>query len=86
LLHDTSGQAVAMGMPTAGPSAARWATNHVGRATPHGRPDSVGSLESYQPPALIIAESGSGKTYVTSGLLAQELALGEDAVLLLDRA
>lgn len=44
------------------------------------------SLESYQPHALIIAESGNGKTYVTSGLLAQELALGENAVLLLDRA
>ncbi len=32
----------------------------------------------------MIAESGSGKTYVTSGLLTQELALGEDALLILD--
>ena len=30
------------------------------------------------PHGLIIAESGSGKTYAVSGLLAQELALGED--------
>jgi hypothetical protein len=46
----------------------------------------VGSLESYQPPCADHRRVGYGKTYVTSGLLAQELALGEDAVLLLDRA
>ena len=36
------------------------------------------------PHALIIAESGSGKTYAVSGLITQELALEQDAVLILD--
>src|SRR4029079_19751237 len=36
------------------------------------------------PHGLAIAESGSGKAYTMSGLLAQELALGEDAILILD--
>ncbi|MEN9933750.1 MAG: hypothetical protein RLZZ387_329, partial [Chloroflexota bacterium] len=36
------------------------------------------------PHALVVAESGSGKTYAVSGLLIQELALGEDALLILD--
>jgi hypothetical protein len=88
LLHDTSGQAVAMGMPTAAPGLRR----RGGRPIVWGEHLRTGALilrdrwKATNPHALIIAESGSGKTYVTSGLLAQELALGEDAVLLLDRA
>jgi hypothetical protein len=58
-----------------------------GASTPRtGAPILWDRWKATNPHALIIAESGSGKTYMTSGLLAQELAPSEDAVLLLDRA
>jgi hypothetical protein len=41
-----------------------------------------GRWAAANPHALIIAESGSRKTCAMSGLLAQELALGEDALLI----
>ena len=87
LLHDTSGQAAAMGLPTAAPGL---------RPRPGGLPIVWGEeprsgapivwdrWTATNPHALVIAESGSGKTYAVSGLLVQELALGEDAVLILD--
>ena len=87
LLHDTSGQAVAMGMPTAAPGLSRrpgglpivW-----GEYPRTGAPILWDRWTATNPHGLIIAESGSGKTYAVSGLLAQELALGEDAILILD--
>src|SRR5258706_10559621 len=86
LLHDSSGQAAAMGMPTAAPGLRRrgglppvW-----GEEPRTGTPILYDRWMATNPHALIIAESGSGKTYVTSGLLTQELALGEDALLILD--
>jgi type IV secretory pathway VirB4 component len=87
LLHDTSGQAVAMGLPTAAPGL---------RSRPGGLPLVWGEhartgtpiiwdrWTATNPHALVIAESGSGKTYAVCGLLAQELALGDDAILILD--
>jgi hypothetical protein len=88
LLHDTSGQAVAMGMPTAAPGLRRRGGRPIvwGEHPRTGAPILWDRWKATNPHALIIAESGSGKTSVTSGLLAQELALGEAAVLLLDRA
>src|SRR5262249_48770621 len=87
LLHDTSGQAVAMGLPTATPGLRPrpgslpliW-----GEHARTGTPIVWDRWMATNPHALVIAESGSGKTYAVSGLLAQELALGEDAVLILD--
>jgi type IV secretory pathway VirB4 component len=86
LLHDTSGQAVAMGMPTAAPGLRRRGGQPIvwGEHPRTGTPILWDRWKATNPHALIIAESGSGKTYVTSGLLAQELALGEDALLILD--
>src|SRR5205085_2932511 len=87
LLHDMSGQAVAMGLPTAAPGLRRrpgglpivW-----GEYPSSGHPIFWDRWSATNPHDLVIAESGSGKTYAVSGLLAQELALGEDAVLILD--
>lgn len=87
LLHDTSGQAIAMGLPTATPGLGKrtgglpivW-----GEHPRSGAPVIWDRWTATNPHALVIAESGSGKTYTVSGLLAQELALGEDAVLILD--
>jgi TraG P-loop domain len=86
LLHDTSGQAAAMGMPTAAPGLQRRGGLPIvwGEHPRTGVPILWDRWTATNPHALIIAESGSGKTYVTSGLLAQELALGEDALLILD--
>lgn len=87
LLHDTSGQVAAMGMPTAASGLRRrpgglpivW-----GEYPSTGAPIFWDRWTATNPHGLIIAESGSGKTYVVSGLLAQELALGRDAILILD--
>jgi TraG P-loop domain len=86
LLHDTSGQAVAMGLPTATPGLAHRGGLPIvwGEHPRSGAPILWDRWQATNPHALIIAESGSGKTYVTSGLLAQELALGQDALLILD--
>ncbi len=87
LLHDTSGQAAAMGLPTAAPGLQRRSGGLPivwGEYPRTGAPIIWDRWTATNPHALIIAESGSGKTYAVSGLLAQELALGEDAVLILD--
>lgn len=87
LLHDTSGRASAMGMPTATPGLHR---RHGGLPIIWGEYPRTGApiiwdrWTATNPHGLIIAESGSGKTYTVSGLLAQEIALGEDAILILD--
>src|SRR5690242_6402967 len=77
LLHDSSGQAVAMGMPTAAPGLRRRGGLPIvwGEHPRTGVPILWDRWQATNPHALIIAESGSGKTYVTSGLLAQELSL-----------
>jgi type IV secretory pathway VirB4 component len=86
LLLDSSGQAVAMGLPTATPGLRRSGGLPIvwGEHPRTGTPILYDRWTATNPHALIIAESGSGKTYVTSGLLTQELALGEDALLILD--
>jgi len=87
LLHDTSGQAAAMGLPTAAPGLQRGSGGLPivwGEYPRTGAPIIWDRWTATNPHALIIAESGSGKTYAVSGLLTQELALGEDAMLILD--
>ena len=86
LLHDTSGQAVAMGLPTATPGLrSRGGLPLVWGEHPRtGAPIVWDRWTATNPHALVVAESGSGKTYAVSGLIAQELALGHDAVLILD--
>lgn len=86
LLHDTSGWVVAMGLPTAAPGLSRrdglpicWGLHPRTR-----EPIFWDRWKATNPHALVIAESGNGKTYAMSGLLAQEVALGEDAILILD--
>ena len=86
LLHDTSGQAAAMGMPTAAPGLTRRGGLPIvwGEYPRTGTPIVWDRWTATNPHALVVAESGSGKTYTMSGLLAQEMALGEDALLILD--
>lgn len=86
LMHDTSGRAAAMGMPTASPGLTRRGGLPVvwGEHPRSGAPVVYDRWQATNPHMLIIAESGSGKTYTMGGLLAQELALGEDALLILD--
>jgi hypothetical protein len=86
LPHDTSGHAAAMGLPTATPGLLRrGGLPIVWGEHPHtGTPVIWDRWTATNPHALVIAESGSGKTYAMSGLLMQELALAEDALLILD--
>ncbi len=86
LLHDTSGRAVTMGLPVAAPGLRRRGGLPVvwGEHPRTGQPIIWDRWTATNPHALIIAESGSGKTYAMSGLMAQEIALGEDALLILD--
>ena len=86
LAYDCSGRAAAMGLPTAAPGlSTRGGLPLVWGEHPRtGRPVVWDRWMATNPHALVIAESGSGKTYAVSGLLAQELALGEDALLILD--
>ena len=86
LLHDTSGQAAAMGMPTAAPGLQQRGGLPIvwGEYPRTGAPILWDRWIATNPHALVIAESGSGKSYAMSGLMAQELALGEDAILILD--
>jgi stage V sporulation protein SpoVS len=86
LLHDTSGRAAAMGLPTAAPGlTCRGGLPIVWGEHPRsGAPIVYDRWQATNPHMLIVAESGSGKTYTMGGLLAQELALGEDALLILD--
>lgn len=46
--------------------------------------DRLGPLDHDQPARAGDRRAGSGKTYAVSGLIAQELALGQDAILILD--
>jgi hypothetical protein len=86
LPHDTSGQVVAMGLPTASPGLRKRGGLPIiwGEHPRTGAPIIWDRWAATNPHALVIAESGSGKTYAVSGLLVQELALGEDALLILD--
>lgn len=86
LPHDTSGRAAAMGMPTATPGLdGRGGLPLVWGEHPRtGAPILWDRWQATNPHMLIIAESGSGKTYAMSGLVIQELACGEDALLILD--
>lgn len=86
LLHDTSGRAAAMGLPTAAPGLTRRGGLPIvwGEHPRSGAPIVYDRRQATNPHMLIVAESGSGKTYTMGGLLAQELALGEDALLILD--
>jgi type IV secretory pathway VirB4 component len=86
LLHDTSGRAAAMGLPTAAPGLTRRGGLPIvwGEHPRSGAPIVYDRWQATNPHMLIVAESGSGKTYTMGGLLAQELALGEDALLILD--
>ncbi|HMO56331.1 MAG TPA: ATP-binding protein [Roseiflexaceae bacterium] len=86
LAHDSSARAAAMGVPTAAPGLiSRGGAPIVWGEHPHtGRPIFWDRWGATNPHALVIAESGSGKTYAVSGLLAQEAALDEEALLILD--
>jgi len=87
LLHDTSGHAAAMGLPTAAPGLRKRAGGLPivwGEYPRTGTPILWDRWTATNPHGLVIVESGNGKTYAVSGLLAQELALGEDAILILD--
>jgi hypothetical protein len=90
LAHDSSGRAVAMGMPAAAPGLRRHETPDGalplvwGEHPQTGQPVLWDRWQATNPHALVIAESGSGKTYAVSGLMAQEVALGDDALLILD--
>ncbi|HWQ12219.1 MAG TPA: DUF87 domain-containing protein [Roseiflexaceae bacterium] len=86
LLHDSSGQAAAMGLPTATPGLRRRGGLPLvwGEHPRTGAPILWDRWMATNPHALVVAESGSGKSYTMSGLMAQEVALGEDALLILD--
>lgn len=86
LMHDVNGRAAAMGMPTASPGLTRRGGLPIvwGEHPRSGAPVVYDRWQATNPHMLIVAESGSGKTYTMGGLLAQELALGEDALLILD--
>lgn len=86
LLHDSSGRAVGMGMPTAPPGLRRRGGLPIlwGEHPRTGHPIIWDRWQATNPHCLVIAESGSGKSYAMSGLITQEWALGEDAILILD--
>jgi hypothetical protein len=86
LSHDTSGRAAAMGLPAASPGLRRRNGLPIvwGEHPRTARPVFWDRWQANNPHALVIAESGSGKTYAVSGLMAQEVALGDDALLILD--
>jgi type IV secretory pathway VirB4 component len=86
LTHDSSARAAAMGLPTATPGLQQRGGLPLvwGEHPRTGRPIFWDRWRATNPHALVVAESGSGKTYAVSGLLAQEAALGEEAILILD--
>jgi len=76
-----------MGLPTAAPGLRQRAGGLPivwGEHPRTGAPIFWDRWTATNPHGLLIAESGSGKTYAISGLLAQELALSEEAILILD--
>ncbi|HEY1016156.1 MAG TPA: DUF87 domain-containing protein [Herpetosiphonaceae bacterium] len=84
--HDVSGRAATMSMatevehlPTASPAALL-----VGEHPQSGAPLLHDHWAMQNPHAVVVAESGSGKTYLMSGLMAQEVAVGATRVLILD--
>jgi len=84
--HDVSGKAAAMGVPQSFgglvPQPGRpllW-----GEYRKTGEPIRWDRWKATNPHCVVIAESGSGKTYAMSGYVAQDVAMGEDAVLILD--
>ena len=86
LTRDMSGRAAAQGLPTATPG-----LSHRGGLPiwwgKHPMTDTAIFCDTWQltnPHAVVIAESGSGKSYLWGGLIAQQVALGQDAVLILD--
>lgn len=84
--HDFSGRAAAMGLPLAGGSLSgrRGRPLFWGEHPRTGTPILWDRRVATNPHALVVAESGSGKTYAMSGYIAQEIAIGQDAVLILD--
>ncbi len=85
--HDAAASAVAMGLPTATPGLSRkpGALPVIyGEHPATGAPILYDRKRAVNPHGLVVGEPGNGKTYVVSGLLAQDLALGQDAILLLD--
>lgn len=87
VLHDLSGSAAAMGVPV---ELAALPPRRGGRPLIWGNHPLTGQRvlwdcwQATNPHCLVVAESGSGKTYTVGGLIAQEIAWGEDAVLILD--
>ncbi len=86
LPHDSSGRAAAMGLPAASPGlhACGGLPLVWGEHPRTGLPVIWDRWNATNPHALVIAESGSGKTYAMAGLIAQEVGLAGDALLILD--
>ena len=84
--HDFSGRAAAMGLPLSSStlSGTRGRPLLWGEHPRTGMPVLWDRRGATNPHALVVAESGSGKTYAMSGYIAQEAAIGDDAVLILD--
>jgi len=86
LVHDSSARAAAMGLPVGAPGIGDQPEALLcwGEHPRTGRPICWDRWDATNPHALVIAESGCGKTYAVSGLIAQEVALGGEDVLILD--
>jgi hypothetical protein len=86
VMADFSGKAAAMGLPvsTTGIEARGGRPVIWGRHSSTDAPILFDRWKRKNPHAVVIAESGSGKTYALSGQIAQDVVLGEDAVLVLD--
>lgn len=84
--HDFSGRAAAMGLPLSSNtlSGRRGRPLFWGEHPRTGTPVLWDRRVATNPHALVVAESGSGKTYAMAGYIAQETAIGEDAMLILD--
>jgi len=86
LIHDSSARVAAMGLPIDAPGIGDQPAAVLcwGEHPRTGRPICWDRWGATNPHALVIAESGCGKTYAVSGLIAQEIALGDEDVLVLD--
>jgi len=84
--HDFSGRAAAMGLPHSSSTldGRRGRPLWWGEHPRTGAPVLWDRRVATNPHALVVAESGSGKTYAMAGYIAQEIAMGEHAVLILD--
>jgi hypothetical protein len=85
-LADVSGKAAAMGLPISSTGIEARGGRPIiwGRHPATDAPIIVDRWQQKNPHAVVVAESGSGKTYALSGQIAQDVLLGEDAVLILD--